>query len=342
MKPIKDCLILHLSGLLFMVFLLAGGNLSAQDVGISVSGKVYDRDNYPMIGAGVIVKGTTNGVVTDADGFFRIVVPGKDAVLEVSSLGYVSVEEKVGDRLYLEFFLEEDKQVLDDVVVVAYGTQTKATVTGALSTMDTKELVKAPVASITNVLAGAVPGVSTVQLSGQPGSDAASIYVRGIGSLSSSASAPLVLVDGVEREFSQIDPNEIENFSVLKDASSTAVFGVRGANGVILITTKRGSEGKPTISVSSTNGLQQPIQIVSQVGSYEYANFWNSKMRNDNISNPAMYFSREAIEAYRTGSDPIMYPNVQWKDRMFNDVFFQTKNNINISGGSRNVRYFVS
>ena len=342
MKQFKDCLIPYLSGLLLVVSLCTGGNLFAQDVGITVSGKVYDQNDQPMIGAAVLIKGTNTGAVTGMDGSFELVVPDEGTVIEVSSLGYQSQEVTVGKKVWFEFFLQEDRMVLDDVVVVAYGTQTRATVTGALSTVDTKELVKAPVASITNVLAGAVPGVSTVQLSGQPGSDAASIYVRGIGSLSSSASAPLVLVDGVERDFSQIDPNEIENFSVLKDAASTAVFGVRGANGVILITTKRGTEGKPTISVSSNNGLQQPISIVDQVGSYEYAQFWNTKMRNDNISNEAMYFSREAIEAYRTGSDPIMYPNVKWKDRMFNDVFFQTKNNINISGGGRNVRYFVS
>ncbi len=342
MKQIKDCLILHRTAMLLVVFLLAGAMSYAQDVGITVSGKVYDQNGQPVIGAGVLVKGTGTGAITDVDGGFELTVPSEGSVLEVSALGFTAQEIQVGKKVLFEIFLEEDRMVLDDVVVVAYGTQTRATVTGALSTMDSKELVKAPVASITNVIAGAVPGVSTVQLSGQPGADAASIYVRGIGSLSSSASSPLVLVDGVERDFSQIDPNEIENFSVLKDAASTAVFGVRGANGVILITTKRGTEGKPTISVSSNNGLQQPMSIVEQVGSYEYATFWNTKMRNDGVTNQKRYFTREAIEAFRTGSDPVMYPNMKWKDLMFNDVFFQTKNNINISGGSRHVRYFVS
>lgn len=233
-------------------------------------------------------------------------------------------------------------QTLDEVVVIGYGTQTKASITGALSTVDPEALKKAPVASVTNVLAGAVPGIATVQSTGQPGEDAAKIFIRGVGTLNSSFAQPLVLVDGVERDFSQIDPNEIENFSVLKDAASTAVFGVRGANGVILITTRRGHEGRPSISISSINGLQQPMNFVEQTGSYEYARFWNMKMANDGITDSRRLFSREAIEAYRTGADPIMYPNVRWRDKMFNNLFFQTKNNMTISGGSDKVRYFVS
>ena len=153
-----------------------------------------------------------------------------------------------------------------------------------------------------------MPGVSTVQTSGQPGDDAASIFVRGSGSLTGGASSPLILVDGVEREFSQIDPNEIENLSILKDASATAVFGVRGANGVVLVTTRRGKSGKPTINVSTITGVQQPLSYVQQTGSYEFARYWNMKQQNDRVTDKAMYFTREAIEAYRTGSDPIMYP----------------------------------
>ena len=182
MKQIKDCLILHRTAMLLVVFLLAGAMSYAQDVGITVSGKVYDQNGQPVIGVGVLVKGTGTGAITDVDGGFELTVPSEGSVLEVSALGFTAQEIQVGKKVLFEIFLEEDRMVLDDVVVVAYGTQTRATVTGALSTMDSKELVKAPVASITNVIAGAVPGVSTVQLSGQPGADAASIYVRGIGS----------------------------------------------------------------------------------------------------------------------------------------------------------------
>ena len=134
----------------------------------------------------------------------------------------------------------------------------------------------------------------------------------------------------MEREFSQIDPNEIESISVLKDASSTAVFGVRGANGVILVTTRRGLTGRPQISVSTSLGLQQPISLVEQTGSYEFARFWNMKQRLDGVTDKKFYFTREAVEAYRTGSDPIMYPSVDWQDYCFRDVFVQSKNNINI------------
>ena len=310
--------------------------------GITVSGQVTDADGNALVGVSVIESGTTNGTATDGDGRYSIQVKSAASLLSFSYLGYKSAEFAVSTRTRLDVTLEEDSARLEDVVIIGYGTQTKASITGALSTVDTEGLVKAPVASITNVLAGSVPGVATVQTTGQPGNDSATIYIRGVGSLNSSNAAPLVLVDGVERDFSQIDPNEIENFSILKDAASTAVFGVRGANGVILITTKRGQEGRPSISVSSITGVQQPLSYVQQTGSYEYARFWNIKQQNDGVTDPSQYFTREAIEAYRTGSDPIMYPNVKWKDEMFNRFFLQTKNNISISGGGRNVRYFVS
>lgn len=309
----------------------------------TISGRVTDMANEPIVGLNVVVKGTTTGVATGLNGEYSLSIPDDNGtVLVFSFLGYKTQEIMIGGRTVLDITMSDDATSLEDVVVIGYGTQTKASITGALSTVDTEELIKAPVASITNVLAGSVPGVSTVQTTGQPGNDSAAIYIRGEGSLSSSLSSPLVLVDGVERDFSQIDPNEIENFSILKDAASTAVFGVRGANGVILITTKRGVEGRPSISVSTITGVQQPLSYVQQTGSYEFARFWNIKQQNDGATDRSLYFTREAIEAYRTGSDPIMYPSIKWGDLMFNDLFLQSKNNINISGGGKNVRYFVS
>ena len=309
---------------------------------VVVHGCVKDPEGEPVVGAFILEKGTDNGVTTDFDGNWSMAVSDPGAVLLFSCLGFKDVEMEASSPAVRSITLDEDMQHLDEVVVIGYGTQTKATITGSLAVVNTKELIKPPVSSITNVLAGSVPGVATVQTTGQPGEDAADIYIRGVGSLSSSSSKPLVLVDGVERDFSQIDPNEIENFSILKDAASTAVFGVRGANGVILITTKRGQEGKPSISVSTNTGLQQPCAMVEQVGSYEYATFWNMKMRNDRETDARKYFTDYAIEAYRTGSDPLFYPNVNWREVVLNDVFVQTKNNINISGGSKNARYFVS
>jgi TonB-linked SusC/RagA family outer membrane protein len=321
---------------------LWGGIASAQNRGITVKGTVMDGDGLPVIGAGVTIQGTTTGVAADVDGNFELVVPGETAVLEVSALGYVTETVTVGKQRTFSIVLRDDTQTLDATVVVAYGTQTKATITGALTSIDNKALVKAPVADVTNILAGQMPGVTTIQETGQPGEDYAKIYIRGVGSLSDSNASPLILVDGVERPLNTVDPNEIESLSVLKDAASTAVFGVRGANGVVIVTTKRGDAGKPKISVSSITGLQAPMSYIEQCDSYDFARYYNVYQWNDGKTDPGLYFTREAIEAYRTGSDPIMYPNTHWNELMFRKAFLQTKNNINISGGSDKVRYFVS
>ena len=310
--------------------------------GITVSGTVTDSYGEPVIGAAVTIKGKSVGVETGMDGEFTLSVPSESTVLEVISLGYVTKEVKVGKQRKMAIVLEEDAQSLEATVVVAYGTQTRATVTGALATIDTKQLIKAPVADVTNVLAGQMPGVATVQETGQPGEDYAKIYIRGAGSLSESASTPLILVDGVERPLNTVDPNEIESLSILKDAASTAVFGVRGANGVIIVTTKRGDAGKPKISVSSITGVQMPMSYIKQSSGYDFARYYNVYQWNDGKTDKGLYFTPEAIEAYRTGSDPIMFPSTNWNDVMFRKAFLQTKNNINISGGSDKVRYFVS
>ena len=253
--------VVHLTKLAAVLCLLAGmwgGVASAQNRGITVKGSVVDSDGLPVIGAGVTLRGTTTGVAADADGNFTLTVPGEDAVLEVSALGYVTQEVTVGRQRTFTIVLRDDAETLDATVVVAYGTQTKATVTGALTSIDNKALIKAPVADVTNILAGQMPGVATVQETGQPGEDYAKIYIRGASSLSDANSTPLILVDGVERPLNTVDPNEIESLSILKDAASTAVFGVRGANGVIIVTTKRGDAGKPRITASSITGIQVP------------------------------------------------------------------------------------
>ncbi|MBR4234200.1 MAG: TonB-dependent receptor [Bacteroidales bacterium] len=322
--------------------MLFSGAAHAQGGGFTVKGKVIDSDSQPVIGAAVTIQGTTTGVGTDFDGAFSITVPREGTVLEIAFLGYVTQQVTVGKQRNLTVVLTEDAQTLEATVVVAYGAQTKATITGALTTIDSKALVKAPVADVTNVLAGQMPGVATVQETGQPGEDYAKIYIRGVGSLSESASTPLILVDGVERPLNTVDPNEIESLSILKDAASTAVFGVRGANGVIIVTTKRGDAGKPKISVSSITGLQMPMSYIKQSSGYDFARYYNVYQWNDGKTDQSLYFTPEAIEAYRTGSDPIMFPSTNWNDVMFRKAFLQTKNNINISGGSDKVRYFVS
>lgn len=250
---------------------------------------------------------------------------------------------------------------LNTVEVVAYGVQKKVTMTGAISSVKSEDLVRTSVGSVNNVLGGQLSGVTTVQYSGEPGDDAAEIFVRGKATWGDSQ--PLIQVDGVERTMADIDPNEIESVTVLKDASATAVFGVRGANGVVLITTKRGSQGKAKISVSTSWTALSPTKMVEQASSLEYANFYNQMSENDywQTANLAVangkYASLEAymaekpfsksfsdaiIQKFATGSDPIRFPNTRWADYIMKDVTLQQQHNLNISGGTDRVKYFIS
>ncbi|HJD76633.1 MAG TPA: carboxypeptidase-like regulatory domain-containing protein, partial [Bacteroides reticulotermitis] len=219
---------------------------------ISVVGTVKDVKGDPVIGANVTVVGTKQGTITDFDGNFSLNAP-LGAKVKISFIGYKDQVVTTKKGISLNIVLEEDAQTLGEVQVVAYGVQKKVSITGAISSMKGDDLLKTPVGSVSNILSGQITGISSVQYSGEPGADAADIYVRGIATWQDAK--PLIQVDGVERDFSQIDPNEIESVTVLKDASATAVFGVRGANGVILITTKRGIEGKAKVSFSTSAGV---------------------------------------------------------------------------------------
>lgn len=307
-----------------------------------VVGVVSDGNGEPIIGATVQVKGGSHGVITDFDGRYTIVVPDANAVLVVSYIGYVSQEVKLNGRKTLNVTLQEDVQTLQEVTVVAYGVQKKATLTGAISSVGTGALLKSPSGSVANSLAGQLPGVSSMQASGQPGADDAKIFVRGVGSLTEGGAAPLILVDGVERSFFQMDPNEIESINVLKDASATAVFGVRGANGVVLVTTRRGEEGKTRVSVSSSVGVQMPTRILEVADSYTAASLYVEAQRNDNVAEGKYAFSAYDLERFRLGDDPIMYPSINWYDYLTKNAAVQTQHNVNISGGTKDVRYFIS
>lgn len=313
--------------------------------GKTVSGTVKDTDGFTVIGAAVIQDGnTSNGVVTDADGNFTIILSdtGKPSVT-VSCMGYKEKRVAIGSSDNITVILELETLMMEEVQVVAYGVQKKETITGALSSVGTDQLLQSPNPNIANSLAGQMSGVSTVQTSGQPGEEAPQIYVRGAGSLTDEASSPLILVDGIEQSFFQMDPNEIENITVLKDASATAVFGVRGANGVILVTTRRGQEGKPKITVSSSVGISTPTGILETAGSYDYAMLYNERAMNDGTTKVSdLPFSPYAIEAFKTGSDPIIYPDTDWYDYVFKNSSVQTQHNINISGGTSKVKYFAS
>ena len=275
--------------------------------------------------------------MTDFDGNFTLKVkPGTQ--LKISYIGYK--DKIVNAAKGMKITLEEEATMLQAVEVVAYGVQKKVTVTGAISSVKAEELTRTPVSSVNNVLAGQLSGVTTVQTSGEPGSDAASIFVRGKATFTSDDNAkPLIQVDGVEREMWDIDPNEIESVTVLKDASATAVFGVRGANGVILITTKRGSEGKAHITASTSFSALMPTKMVEMASSYDYAMFHNMMHDNDGT---AREFSDEVIAMFKNGTDPIRFPSMNWSDYIMKDVTLQQQHNVNISGGNKTVKYFIS
>ncbi len=316
------------------LFLLASLCAMAQQ---SISGTVKDAKGEPVIGAGLYQNGNMrNGTVTDIDGKFTLSVPS-GAVVTVSCIGYKEMEFTVDQRRTYNLVLEEDAESLEGVEIVAYGKQTRVTVTGALSSVKSEDLVRTPVTSVNNVLAGQLSGVTTVQYSGEPGADAATVFVRGKGTWTDSS--PLIQVDGVERSMSDLNPEDIESITVLKDASATAVFGVRGANGVLLITTKRGAAGKPRINVNTSVSLQFPTKLVEQASSLDYALFYNQMRANDGAE---PVFSEAVIQKFRDGSDPIRFPSMKWTDYLMKKQTMQTNHSVSISGGAERVKYFVS
>ena len=321
---------------------IAVGGINVVQQQFKVTGVVFDGNGEAIIGATVRVKGSSVGVITDLDGKFELNVTNKNAILEVSFIGFKPQEVAIKNRKHVVVHLSEDVQSLDEVTVVAYGVQKKATLTGAISSVGTDALLKSPSASIANSLAGQLPGVSSMQTSGQPGADDAKIFVRGVGSLTEAGATPLVLVDGVERSFFQMDPNEIESINVLKDASATAVFGVRGANGVILVTTKRGEEGKAKISVSSNVGVQMPTRMLKLADSYTWATCYNEAQAYDGVPKDKLAFNDYSLERFRTGDSPILYPSIDWYDYLTDKTAIQTQHNVNVSGGTKDIRYFVS
>lgn len=311
-------------------------SVRAQD--IQASGRVVDSKDEPMIGVTVKVKGTSVGTITGLDGSFQLKVPPKSMIV-FSSIGYQNLEKPAVALKNAIIVMQEDTKVLDEVVVVAYGNQRKETMTGSISQVKTSEILKSPVANMGQALTGRAAGVTTYQASGEPGADDVTIRIRGTGTLNSAS--PLILVDGVEREFAQIDPTEIESMSILKDAASTAVFGIRGANGVIIITTQKGVEGPAKVSFSANFSLQQPTRMPKSVNAETFARLYNEAQYNDDPTlSPA--FSEEDIRLYADGSDPLSHPNVDWKEYMLKKAAFQQKYNLSVSGGTKNVRYYTS
>jgi len=306
-----------------------------------ITGKIVDEKGEAVIGASVRVKKSKTGTISDASGRFSIST-NSGAILEISYLGYNSQEVVVNGKSSISIRLVEDSKVIDEVVVVGYGSQKKVTLTGAVTSVAGSDLLKSPSPSLGNALTGKLPGVSTVQFSGLPGGDDPLILIRGVASLTRDGSAPLVMVDGVERSFTQIDPNEVADISVLKDASATAVFGVRGANGVILVTTKRGEAGKARISASASFGIQQPTRYIDFANSYEYANTYNNAQRWDGYKESDLKFSPAAVQHFKNHDQPLLYPDMNWVDYILKPMSTQSQQNVNITGGNERAKYFVS
>lgn len=309
----------------------------------TVSGIVVDINDSPLTGVAVHILNTTQGVITDVDGKFDIKIPASNAgnaILAFSFLGYDRQEIKVSNQQKIKVTMHESDFALEEVVVVGYGSQKKVSVTGSVVSVQTKELKQSPSSNLVGTLAGRLPGLTTVQSSGQPGKEDFKIYLRGVST--TNGQEPLILIDGVPRDnLASIDPNEVASISVLKDASATAVFGVRGANGVILVTSKRGNSGKPEINITSEVGFQSYTRQIEALGSYEHALLRNQAIKNqDPTAKPQ--FSDAAIEKYRTGSDPFAYPSHDWFDEYLKDYAPQTRVNANITGGTERINYFIN
>lgn len=295
----------------------------------TVSGTVTDDLGDPVVGANVIEKGTTNGFITDIDGNFTLQV-NPNAVLLISYIGYMTQEIPIGNRTSFTVSLKEDTQVLDEVVVVGYGIQKRASVTGSVASIQSKDLATVKTPNVSNALAGKLPGLRAVQRSGAPGDDNPSIDIRGFGNA-------LVIVDGIQRDFTQIDANDIESISILKDASA-AVYGFKGANGVILVTTKKGEISKPKINYTGYYGFQNITRYPDYYDAYEYAMLYNEAQLNVGVNAP---YSQEELEKYRLGNDPA-YPNTDWWEEITRSAVPQMYHNISVSGGAEKVKYFFS
>lgn len=329
--------------LLMLVLLMSGQLLFAQSR--QVTGVVKDPAGETIIGASVLEKGTTNGTITDFDGNFSLNVSSDKAVLVISYVGYKTQEISIAGKNSLIVTLPEDTETLEEVVVVGYGAQKKESVVGAISQVSSKELLSSPAANVSQAIAGKISGVITTQTSGAPGSDDTQINIRGRATFAGDGS-PLILVDGVERSFSQIAPDDIESISVLKDASATAVYGVRGANGVMLITTKRGKEQKPEVNLTANWQIQSPTRKDTYLDSYQSVTLLEEALANDGLPSQ---FSANDIEMYRksvagqlNGLEAMLYPNVDWYDQVLKSSAPAQRYNVSVRGGTKRMRYYAS
>ncbi len=310
---------------------------------IQVTGKVLDEKGQPLPGVNVSIKGITQGTATDVNGNFSIQVKDSNATLVFSFTGYSTQEILVGNRAVINVQMEVSSRSLNEVVVVGYNTQKRATLTGSISEVKGGELVKSPQTNLSNAFAGRVSGLIVNNRSGEPGYDGSSISVRGLATTGNND--VLVVVDGVPGQvggLERLDPNDIESVTVLKDASA-AIYGNRAANGVILITTKRGKTGKPTFNYSFNQGFASPTRLPKMADAATYAELMNEiEYYNSEGEGLNQVYSEEQIQKFRDGSDPLNYPNTNWLNQVLKNQALQSQHNLSVNGGNNDVKYFLS
>ncbi|MDR2473028.1 MAG: TonB-dependent receptor [Tannerella sp.] len=305
-----------------------------------ITGTVTDQTGEPLPGASIWIKESSVGVICDIDGKYSINIGNvKNPVLVASYVGYSPVEEIAGDRKQINFVLKEIATETDEVVVVGYGLQKKESVVGAITALKPAQL-KLPAGQISNILAGQLGGVISIQRTGEPG-QSSQFWIRGVSTTVGASNKPLILVDGIERELDLVDVEDIETFSVLKDATATAIYGVRGANGVLLITTRGGYQGPAKVTVRAESGMTSPTRLPLMADAVQYAELYNEAYGYTSDGGKHL-FDDETIALYASGQDPDLYPNVNWVNEMFRDFAFNQRINVNMNGGGSIARYFIS
>lgn len=308
---------------------------------VQLTGKVVSTDGETLIGVTIQVVGANKGTVTDIDGNFQLSVNPNDRLL-FSYLGFQKVSLNIGNQKVLNVTLAPDQNSLEEVVVVGFGKAKRITMTGSVSAITAREIRNIPTSSVQNALYGKLPGFFTQQRSGQPGRDASDFFIRGVSSLNPDGNQPLIIVDDVQYSYdqlSQININEIESISILKDASTTAIYGIKGANGVLVVKTRRGAEGKPQINLRLETGIQMPVRTPQFLDSYHTAMLVNEAYRNDGLAEP---FTENDLQLFKDGSDSYGHPNVNWYNEIFRKTAYQQNANLDISGGSQRLKYFIT
>jgi TonB-linked SusC/RagA family outer membrane protein len=328
---------------IYQKLLLIGAAIAMPLVGmaqdLNISGTVLDGSGDPVVGASVVVKGTTIGVTTGINGDYNIAAPS-DATLTFSFLGMETKEEAVDGRGRVDVVMGSSEQALEEVVVVGYGVQKKANLTGSVASIDAQDLQSRPIQNLSQALQGLAAGVSVQSGEGRPGQDGATIRMRGIGTLNTGYAGPYILIDGVEAgTMNSLDPNDVETISFLKDAASAAIYGSKAANGVILITTKRGKAGQaPKVTYTGQAGIQRPTNMIERLSSYDYATLYNAAAA---LEGAELRFSEEDLRKFQDGSDPYGHPNTDWYALAFK-LGYQHSHNASVTGGTENVKYMAS